>query len=51
MQEGSDEFLTFLNEFYEMYPELKENKFYLTGESYAGKYLPLFTHDILESNK
>ena len=51
MQDGSDEFLTFLNEFYNIYPELKENKFYLTGESYAGKYLPLFTHDILESNK
>ena len=32
-----------------MYPELKSNELYLTGESYGGKYLPLFTHDILES--
>lgn len=51
MQDGSKEFVNFLVQFYEKYPELKENEFYLTGESYAGKYLPLFTHDILERNK
>ena len=34
-----------------MYPELKTTPLHLTGESYAGKYLPLFTQDILESNK
>ena len=34
-----------------MYPELAAKPLHLTGESYAGKYLPLFTHDILESNK
>jgi len=33
------------------YPEFRTRDFYLTGESYAGKYLPLFTHDILEDNK
>ncbi len=27
------------------------SKFYLTGESYAGKYLPLFTYELLEYNK
>ena len=37
--------------FYNKYPPLKPNDFYLTGESYAGKYLPLFTHDVLEYNK
>lgn len=51
MKEGSQEFVRFIELFYEKYPELKSNDFHLTGESYAGKYLPLFTHDILERNK
>lgn len=51
-QEGSNEFLIFLQAFFlDKYPQLKTNDFYLTGESYAGKYLPMFTHDILENNK
>lgn len=29
-----------LEQFFELFPELKENKFFLTGESYAGKYIP-----------
>lgn len=37
--------------FYEMYPEMKEREFWLTGESYGGKYLPLFSYEILERNK
>ena len=51
MQEGADEFLTFLREFYLKYPELKANRLFLTGESYAGKYLPLFTTKVLEWNE
>ena len=51
MQVGSKEFMRFLTQFYTAYPEFKGGKFYLTGESYAGKYLPLFAHDILENNK
>jgi len=27
---------------------LKEKNLYLTGESYAGKYLPMFTHALLQ---
>jgi len=50
MKQGSQEFLNFLDRFFDQFPELKSNDFYLTGESYAGKYLPLFTHDILERN-
>jgi len=50
-QECSNEFSRFLVFFFEKYPEMKALAFYLTGESYAGKYLPLYTHDILEFNK
>jgi len=34
-----------------MYPDLITNPVYLAGESYAGKYLPLYIHDMLEHNK
>jgi carboxypeptidase C (cathepsin A) len=51
MQEGSQEFISFVLQFYEKYPELKANRLFLTGESYAGKYLPLFSYDILQYNK
>lgn len=34
-----------------MYPEYWSGRFFLTGESYGGKYLSLFTHKILEYNK
>lgn len=37
--------------FLDKYPEFKTKKIYLTGESYAGKYLPLFTSDILKWNE
>jgi carboxypeptidase C (cathepsin A) len=47
-QDGAKEFIKFFNKFYEMYPELKANELYLTGESYGGKYLSLFTYEILE---
>ena len=43
MQDGADEFLEFLLGFYKMYTDLKPSGLHLTGESYAGKYLPLFT--------
>jgi len=50
-QSASFEFSRFLIFFFEKYPDLHDIDFFLTGESYAGKYLPLYTHDILEYNK
>jgi len=50
-QDASNEFGTFLVKFFEQYPENNEMPFWLTGESYAGKYLPLYTHYIIEYNK
>lgn len=34
-----------------MHPELKARQLYLTGESYGGKYLPLFAHAIFVHNE
>jgi len=31
-----------------MYPDFKTSPLYLTGESFAGKYLSRFAYDILE---
>jgi cathepsin A (carboxypeptidase C) len=48
---SDDETLKFvykaLNDFFEKYPKFIENEFYLTGESYAGVYLPLLAIKIL----
>ncbi|KAF9908947.1 hypothetical protein EC991_009247 [Linnemannia zychae] len=43
--------LTFLDQFYTRYPELKKSDLYLAGESYAGKYVPSLAYAILESNQ
>lgn len=48
---GAKEFIEFMVQFYELYPEFKTRDFHLNGESYAGKYLSLFTYTILEYNK
>ncbi|XP_044734187.1 venom serine carboxypeptidase-like [Chrysoperla carnea] len=37
-----------LEQFFKLWPNLKNNDFYLTGESYSGKYLPNLAHLILE---
>jgi carboxypeptidase C (cathepsin A) len=40
---GAKEFVKFMEAFLTMYPEYQKKngrKFFMTGESYAGKYLP-----------
>ena len=51
MTSASEEFREFLYKFYVMYADLLPHGLYLAGESYAGKYLPLYIHDMLEHNK
>ena len=51
MSQASKEFRVFLENFYALYPDLLKNGLYLAGESYAGKYLPLYIHDMMEHNK
>lgn len=39
-----------LVQFFKMFPELQLNEFYVTGESYAGKYVPAVSHAIKDYN-
>jgi carboxypeptidase C (cathepsin A) len=40
-----------MESFFAMYPELKENKFFITGESYAGVYVPTLAEAILNGEQ
>ena len=49
--EGSTEDLyTFLQQFYQLFPELQKAKFFPFGESYAGKYVPSLAYKIHMEN-
>ena len=37
--------------FFEKFPEMKSKDFYISGESYAGIYVPILAYEILEYNK
>ncbi|VEN46534.1 unnamed protein product, partial [Callosobruchus maculatus] len=39
-----------LQQFFNLFPELRKNDFFLTGQSYAGKYIPALAHTILKYN-
>lgn len=42
---------TFLQNFYQQFPQYQQNKFYVFGESYAGHYVPAIGRRIWENNK
>jgi carboxypeptidase C (cathepsin A) len=50
MAGGASEFENFMLGFYQLYPEYLNRPFYITGESYAGKYIPLFAYNIINYN-
>ncbi|CAH1980104.1 unnamed protein product [Acanthoscelides obtectus] len=37
-------------QFFTLFPELQKNDFYITGESYAGKYVPALGYTIMKNN-
>lgn len=39
-----------LLQFFQLFPDLQKNEFYVTGESYAGKYVPAVAYTIHKSN-
>ncbi|KAG8227812.1 hypothetical protein J437_LFUL010970 [Ladona fulva] len=39
-----------LLQFFKMFPEIQRNEFFVTGESYAGKYVPAISYTIHEKN-
>ncbi|XP_072934109.1 venom serine carboxypeptidase-like [Epargyreus clarus] len=39
-----------LIQFFQLFPELQQNKFFVTGESYAGKYVPSVAYTIHKKN-
>ncbi|XP_065850635.1 serine carboxypeptidase II-2 isoform X1 [Euphorbia lathyris] len=43
--------LTFLLNWFERFPQYKGRKFYITGESYAGHYVPQLSQAIVRHNK
>jgi len=47
----ADENRAAVEAFYAMFPEYKQNKFFITGESYAGIYVPTLAEAILNAEK
>lgn len=39
-----------ISQFFQLFPELQQNDFYITGESYAGKYVPAAAYKVHEMN-
>lgn len=39
-----------LIQFFQLFPDLQKNEFYVSGESYAGKYVPAIGYTILKNN-
>ena len=49
MDEAAAEFVTFMTNIWDTFPALKTKDLYMTGESYAGKYIPRFSWALHEN--
>lgn len=51
ISQTADQLYIGLKQFYQLFPWLQENSFFITGESFAGKYIPAIGNKIYEENK
>ncbi|XP_044755656.1 venom serine carboxypeptidase-like [Coccinella septempunctata] len=47
----SAELFQAIQQFFQLFPELRKNDFFITGESYGGHYIPSISHYILRANR
>ncbi|VBB76124.1 Putative Carboxypeptidase KEX1 precursor [Podospora comata] len=47
----ADQFVTFLEKWFKLFPEYEHDDIFIAGESYAGQYIPYIAKAILERNK
>lgn len=50
MDDAATYFMTFLNNLWDKYPDFEKKPLYFTGEGYAGKYIPRYAWQVLETN-
>ncbi|KAJ3760841.1 Alpha/Beta hydrolase protein [Lentinula raphanica] len=50
LQEGSEQWIEFLRNFYKVFPEYKRMDTYLGGESFAGQYIPYYAEALMNSD-
>lgn len=51
LQEMADQFVTFMEKWFALFPEYEQDDLYFAGESYAGQHIPYIAKTILDRNK
>ncbi|EXJ55526.1 carboxypeptidase D [Cladophialophora yegresii CBS 114405] len=51
LQEMADQFLIFMDKWFDLFPQYEDDDLYFAGESYAGQYIPYITKAVLDRNK
>ncbi|KAI1098920.1 alpha/beta-hydrolase [Jackrogersella minutella] len=51
LDEMANQFVTFLDKWYKLFPEYEHDDIYIAGESYAGQHIPYIAKAILARNK
>ncbi|KZF25704.1 pheromone-processing carboxypeptidase kex1 [Xylona heveae TC161] len=51
LDEMADQFITFLEKWFSLFPDYEHDDLYIAGESYAGQYIPYIAQEILNRGK